>query len=165
MFKIRLLILLPISFFLLSCTKDNQNLNKGKYSVGYIGGEYDGLVLKNILTSNLSNIGLYDQNSNFKIKSRISHSGSLFITNIDNTSDRMRINSELNIDIINKRFGCVTHKYTGNVSQFYIFADSDKFISNNRAEKKIREENSEALVKEFINKLKKPKAICRKLNE
>lgn len=165
MFKIRLLILLPISFILLSCVKDAQNPNKGKYSLGYIGGEYDGLVLKNILTSNLSNFGLYDQNSNFKIKSRISHSSSLFITNIDNTSDRMRINSELNIDIINQRFGCVTQKYKGNVTQFYIFADSDKFISNNSAEKKIREENSEALVKEFINKLKKPKAICRKLNE
>ena len=165
MFKIRLSILLLISFFLISCAKDNQSLDKGKYSINYISGEYDGLVLKNTLISNLSNFDLYDEDSNFSINSNISHSSTLFITNIDNTSDRMRVNSELNIDVVNQKFGCVTYKYKGNVSQFYIFADSDKYISNNRAEKKIREENSDALVKEFINKLKKPKAMCQKLNE
>ena len=45
MFRIKLLILLLTSLLFFSCTKNN-NQNKIKYSVGYIGGEYDGLILK-----------------------------------------------------------------------------------------------------------------------
>ena len=50
------------------------------------------------------------------------------------------------------------------ISQFYIFADSDKYISNNKAEKKLKEENTDALIREFINKLKK-KQLCKNINE
>ncbi len=165
MFKTKLLILLLVSFILSSCTKDIPNYNKIKYSVGYVSGEYDGLVLKNLLTNNLSNLNLYDASSIYKIESSISHSSGLFITNIDNTSDRMRVSSEATFEIVDQRFKCVTHKFKESISQYYIFADSDKYISNNRAEKKIKEENTEALTKDFINKLKKPKALCKKLNE
>ena len=52
MFKIKLSILLLVSFFLFSCTANqNNNLNQ-KYSVAYIGGEFDGLLLKNYLVNN-----------------------------------------------------------------------------------------------------------------
>ena len=53
MFKIKLLILLLISFFILSCIKNNNHPSDIKYSVSYIAGEYDGLILKNLMTSYL----------------------------------------------------------------------------------------------------------------
>ena len=53
MFKTKLLILSLISFIFLSCTKDTLDRDTTKYSLGYIGGEYDGLILKNLLTSDL----------------------------------------------------------------------------------------------------------------
>ncbi len=165
MFKTKLLILLLISFSFFSCTKNNHSESKFKYSVEYIGGEYDGLFLKNLLTNNLISYGLYDEGSIFKIVAVISHSPTLFITNIDNTSDRMRLDSVLTVEVVDQRFKCITYKYQKKLSQFYIFAGSDRYISNNRAEKKIKEENSEALVKNFINRLEKPSAICKNLNE
>ncbi len=165
MFKIKLLILLLINLTLSSCIKDNSNNIKNKYSVGHISGEYDGLILKNTLINHLSSVGLYDDNSTHKIKSSIKHSSKLYITNIDNTSDRLRVSSELSINIVNQKFKCVTYRFDERISQYYIYADSDKYISNNKAEKKIKEENTNALVKEFINKLEKPKSICRNINE
>ena len=77
----------------------------------------------------------------------------------------MRVNSDVTFEIVDQKFKCVISKYKKSISQYYIFADTDKYISNNEAEKKIKEENTEALTKDFINKLKKPKAICKKLNE
>ena len=165
MFKTKLSILLLISFIFLSCTKINVNHESKRYSIGYIGGEYDGLVLKNLLTNNLSNFGLYDNNSNYKIESSISHSSELFITNLDNTSDRMRVNSLLVTKVYDVKFKCVTYKFNENISQFYIFADSGRYISNNKAEKKIKEENTEELVKNFLNELMKSDNRCRKMNE
>ena len=145
--------------------KNITNQNKTKYSVEYIGGEYDGLILKNFLINHLSNLDLYNNESIYKLRSNISHRTTLFITNIDNTSDRKKLVSKLSVDVINQRFNCVTQKFNESTTQYYIFADSDKFISNNRAEKKIKEENTEALVKELINKLEKPKKICMGINE
>tara|TARA_B100001027_G_C16221063_1_gene309852 strand:- start:44 stop:532 length:489 start_codon:yes stop_codon:yes gene_type:complete len=160
MFKTRLLISLLISFIFYSCTKNISNQNIDKYSLGYVSGEYDGLVLKNLLKSNLSGIGVYDDGSNFRIEPKISHSSELFITNIDNTSDRIRVDSTLIIDVVDQRLECITYKFEERVSQFYLFADSDRYISNNIAEKKIREQSTETLVKGFINKLNKFKNIC-----
>ena len=41
-----------------------------------------------------------------------------------------------------------------NVSQFYIYASSDKFLSNQKQLKKLKKDNTETTVKQFINKLK-----------
>lgn len=161
MFRIKLLILFLTSFLFFSCTKNITNQDKVKYSLGYIGGEYDGLILKNFLKDNLSFMGLYSNESNYKLMPNISHSTTLFITNIDNTSDRMKIESELNIEVIDQRLNCLTQKFNETKSQFYIFADSDKYISNKIAEKKIKEENTYALAKQFINKLERPSKICK----
>ena len=154
MFRIKLLILLLTSSIILSCT-NNQNSNyKEKFSLSYIGGEYDGLLLKNYLLSDLKNLEVYDQNSNIEIKANISHSTNLYITNIDNTSDREKVSTKLSFQVVDTRLNCDLYKDEINISQFYIYASSDKFLSNQTALKKIKKDNTEAAVKQLINKLK-----------
>ena len=160
MFKIRLLILLLISIFLFACTKNNLNHQSQKYSVAYIGGELDGLILKNILTENLKAFSIYDSSSNYSIQSSVTHSLNLYITNIDNTSDRQNITSTLSTKIIDKRNDCTLYEKSNSVSQFYIFASSDKFLSNQKAEKKIKKDNTEVLVRKLINSLNEVETVC-----
>ena len=102
MFKIKLLILLLVSLIFISCTNSENKNYEMKYSLGYITGEYDGLVLKNYLKNYLKSFNLYDENSLFDIKSSISHSSEVYITNIDNTSDRRNVHSNLIIEIVDK---------------------------------------------------------------
>ena len=159
MYKIKSLILLLINIALASCTSNTGGYDF-KSSVGYIGGEYDGLVLSNQLKSHLSNFGMLDKNSNYEIQANISHSQKLYITNIDNTSDRERINSSVDIKIWNKELICYTYAFSETISQFYVFASSDQFISNNIAVEEIKIENTEYLVKKFINGLSKDAFKC-----
>ena len=161
MYKIKLLTLSLISLIFLSCTKSTSNQNNSKFSIGYIDGEFDGLVLETLLRNNLFNIGQYDKESNLIIDAEISHTSSLFITNIDNTSDRMNMDSNLSIKIIDQSNECEIYKFDNEISQFYIFADSNQYISNVVAEKKIKEQNTEQLVKEFINKISRSEIVCK----
>ena len=88
MSKIKLLILLLINFLFLSC---NNTINdRNKFAVSYIGGEYDGLVFRNLLHSHLNSFKMLDSDSDFIIVASIDHSTDIFITNIDNTSDRKK---------------------------------------------------------------------------
>ena len=160
MSKIKLSILLLISFFIFSCTNNQFNHSIQKYSLAYIGGEYDGLILKNYLIGSLKSLEMHDQNSNFEIQSGISHSSNLYITNIDNTSDRERIDTKLTIQILDKKSKCIIFSDDINVSQFYIYASSDKFLSNKTAVKEIKKNNTQAIVRQFINKLKKMDIRC-----
>ncbi len=160
MCKIKLSILLLISFFIFSCTNNQVNHPNQKYSIAYIGGEYDGLLLKNYLKSGLKNLDIHDQNSNLEIQANISHSKNLYITNIDNTSDREKINTTLSIKILNEESNCIVFNDKIIVSQFYIYASSDKFLSNQTAVKKIKKDNTESTVRQFINKLKKIDDQC-----
>ena len=160
MSKIKLLILLLTSLFLFNCSSNNQLSNNIKLSVGYIGGEYDGLILSNTLISYLNNFNILDQNSNYEVQSNISHSANLFITNIDNTSDRERVISNIDIKIFSSEQNCFTYSLNENVSQFYILASSDKFISNKSALENIKIENTEYLVKKFINDLDENSFDC-----
>ena len=160
MFKIRLLILSLISILHFGCANNNQSSSYTKLSVDYIGGEYDGLLLSNTLKSYLNSFKMFDKNSNYQIQANISHSSNLFITNIDNTSDREKITSNVNINIYDKEENCITHTLNNNVSQFYILTSSDKFISNKRAFEAIKIENTEYLVKKFINNLTKDSFVC-----
>ncbi len=162
MFKTKLLISLLISFIFLSCTRDTLEREITKYSLAYTGGEYDGLILNNLLKSDLSNFMAYDDNSNLRIEPNISHSTELFISNIDNTSDRMRIKSTITAKIVDIRFKCDTRTFKDDVTQFYLFADTEKYISNSVAEKKIKEENTEILVRNFINKILKTDNKCKR---
>ena len=162
MYKTKLLTLSLISLIFLSCAKSTSNQNNSKFSVDYIDGEFDGLVLKTLLKNNLFNIGRYDKESNLIIDAEISHTSSLFITNIDNTSDRMNMNSNLSVKIIDQLNECEIYNFDNEISQFYIFADSNQYISNVVAEKKIKEQNTEQLVKEFINKITRSEIVCKK---
>ena len=159
MYKIKLLILLLTSIIITSCA-DRIKKDIYKISVSYIGGEYDGLVLSNQLSSKLNNFGLLDNNSRYEIQGEISHSQDLFITNIDNTSDREQVNSSTEIKIFDKKQDCFTYFFYESVSQFYILASSDKFISNKVAVEEIKLENTEYLVKKFVNSLDRGSFTC-----
>ena len=139
MFKIKLLIFLLASFIILSCAKERTKNDEIKYSIGYISGEYDGLILKNFLKNYLLNYDLYDEKSNFEIKPSINHSSNVYITNIDNTSDRSRIDSNLSIDITDNKNECSIYKFNKKITQFYILADSSNYISNKSAFEKLKD--------------------------
>ncbi len=164
MYRIKLLILLLTSFFIFSCTTNKTRNNSEQFSLAYIEGGLDGLLLKNILTTTLKNSGMFNQKSNYKIRSRIDHNINLYITNIDNTSDREKIETSLSVEIINEEKLCVVFRDTYYVSQFYIFASGEKILSNQRAVKKIKKDNTEALVKEFTNGLFKIHIECSENN-
>ena len=57
-------------------------------------------------------------------------------------------------------FECYTHFYENDLSQFYVLAAGDKFISNKSAVEKIKIENVDYFVKVFINNLKESDLIC-----
>ena len=159
MFKIKLLILLLNSLLFLSCTSSRPD-NNIKLSVAYIAGEYDGLLLSNQLRSHLKNFNMLDDRSDFQIQASISHSSSLFITNINNTSDREKITSSINLNIYSKDSECYTYSYDDNVSQFFILASSDNFGSNKKATQQIKFENTDYFVKKFINSLTINELVC-----
>mgnify|MGYP001270474804 CR=1 FL=1 len=161
MYRIRLLILLLISILFISCT--NNHTHNQKYSLDYFGGEKSGLLLKNNLESKLKGYGIYDKDSKFLIKGSIRNSNDLYITNIDNTSDRELITTSVNLSVINIEEDCIVFNYTDNISQFYIFSSGDKFISNNQASKRIEEVNTDTITQNFVNALIfKQEIICEK---
>ena len=162
MFKTKLLILLLVSIQLISCTNIKKK-NDLLLSVGYIGGGYQGLQLSNQLKAYLSNFGMLDENSQFEVKASISHSQNVFITNIDNTSDREQINSSINLEIYDKNLDCLVYTFNEDTSQFYVLASSDKFMSNKAASQKIVEENTEYFVKKFMTNLSLDKLTCKLL--
>ena len=153
MSQIKLLILLLINLILFSCTNQNKINSNYKFSLGYIEGGYDGLIMSNLIRTYLKSYNLLDKKSELKIELGFGHSDSIFITNIDNTSDRQKISSDISIKIYDRVKACQVYFFSDKVSQFYIFATSEKFISNEKAVKKIKLENSEQLVKKFINNI------------
>ena len=159
MSKIKLLILLLISHIIISCS-NRHNEERIRLSVGYIEGEYDGLVLSNQLKSNLNNFGMFDKNSKYEIRANISHSQNLFITNIDNTSDRERVTSSIEITIFDNKLNCKTNEFRETIDQFYVLASSDKFTSNKIAFDEIKYENTEYFVRKFINSLSQDSLYC-----
>jgi len=161
MLRIKSLILLLISFILFSCSK-NFHHNDQKYSIAYIGGEYDGLLLKNFLTIQLNNLNIYDPSSNLELQASISHSSNLYVTNIDNTSDRENINSSLLVKLKNNEEGCIIYNDEITVSQFYVFASADRFLSNQKAVKKIKEDNTKELVRKLVKNLNFVETSCNK---
>ena len=153
MYKIKLLILLLISINIISCSQKNINKKDINYSVSYISGEYDGLILSNLLTSYMKSLNIYNQSSRYELRASISHASDIFITNIDNTSDRENITSDLIVSIVDKRYKCDAFNYSDSLSQFYIYAPSDKFLSNQNALDKIKFNNTEELIRKFINNI------------
>ena len=128
----------------------------------YIGGEYDGLVLKKQLTSMLRGFRSFDQDSKKTIKAEINHETEIFVTNIDNTSDRERVMTTLQVRVYDKELDCAIFKFNDEISQFYIYAYSEKFLSNTKAVESIKYNNTEELVKNFVNDLTRIKSGCLK---
>ena len=159
MYKIKLLILLLSSLTFLSCT-NNQPNSQFRFSVGYIGGEYDGLILTNLWNSHLKNLNMLDEKSRYQIQSGISHSQNVYVTNIDNTSDREKIRSSIDLKIYDKNAKCYLYSYSDEISQFYILASSDSFNSNKMAIDEIKRENTEYFVKKFINEFNSKNLEC-----
>ena len=95
----------------------------------------------------------YNKSSHLKINASIDHGGEIYITNIDNTSDRERIKSSVNINIYDELNKCVVFRYNESISQFYVIVSSKFFESNNFAKEEIREQNTEILVDLFIDTL------------
>ena len=145
---IKLLILL-LSSIVVSCST-SLKVNNPKLNLNYIAGGVDGLIMNNMLTNYLQNYSLYDDNSNFKVDASISHNSNFFITNIDNTSERNLISSRLNLKIMSELNNCEIYQSNNEVSQFYIVVSSKQFTSNDAALEKIKKENTENLVKLFI---------------
>ena len=163
MSKIKLSILLLISLFIINCSlSNNLHKNNNKYSLEYIGEGYDGLVLKKQLTSILRGFRSFDQDSKKTIKADINHETEIFVTNIDNTSDRERVMTTLKVRVYDKEIDCVIFKFNDEISQFYIYASSEKFLSNTKAVESIKYNNTEELVKNFVNDLTKIKSGCLK---
>ena len=77
MFKIKLLILLLISYLISSCI-NNAGDYKFKMNVAYIGGEYEGLILSNQLKSQLNNFRMLDKNSQYEVQANIAHSRPIY---------------------------------------------------------------------------------------
>ena len=65
--------------------------------------------------------------------------------------------------VVDLRFKCDTQTFQEDVTQFYLFADTDRYISNSVAEKKIKEENTQILVRNFINKILKTENKCKRI--
>ena len=161
MYKIKLLILLLISSFIISCANNKIQDSQNQYSVSYIGNEFDGLLLENLIVNHMKSLNLYDPLSEFEINLSISHSSGVFITNIDNTSDREKITSTSTFNVIDKSKECVAYRENIITSQFFIYASSDKFLSNQAAAKKIKQKNTEEIVRKIILLLKNQDFECK----
>ena len=161
MYKIKLLILLLISIFFISCTSNKIQDSQNKYALSYIGNEFDGLLLENLIMNHMKSLNLYDPLSDFEINLSISHSSGVYITNIDNTSDREKITSSSTFKIVDKKNGCVAYSENITTSQFFIYAPSDKFLSNQAAAKKIKQKNTEEIVRKIILNLKSQNFECK----
>lgn len=153
MFKIKLSILLLINLIFISACTTNSLDSSTKYSVGYIGGEYEGFVFRNLLLKHLGSYNLYNEESHYQIKANISKSTNNYITNINNTSDRTNIETIIKIEISDLKNECIVYKWEDDIEQFFIYASNEKFLSNQMASEKINFDNTEQLIKRFINKI------------
>ena len=160
MFKIKLLISLLISFFFFACETSTLKKTENKFSLAYIGEEYDGLVLKNLLISYLNSYDLYDEKSRIIIKTDINHQSNLYITNLNNTSDREKIISTVFLEVIDEKNNCQLLKTNIQNSQFYVFSESSKLFSNETASKEIKYSNTEQIVKKLVKQLYKLDDEC-----
>ena len=152
MYKIRLLILLLASLAFVSCSTDNRT-SKIQLSVAYISGEYDGLLLSNKLKGFLNNFGMLNNSSNYEVRGTISHSNNLFITNIDNTSDRERVESSVEIKVYDKV------KFCNKLLGYRASPDDAYLVLRGLRTLDIRLKKHEENTKKIVNFLKKEKKI------
>ena len=149
MCKVKLLILLLISSFLFSCSSSPVQ-SKNNFSLEYVGGSEDGLIFSNLLTSYLNDYSLFNPSSSLMIKASITHEQKLYITNVDNTSDREKIKSTISLSIFDQLNDCNIFHYKSSENQFYVITDTVNFTSNNVAVEQIKFRNNETLIQKLI---------------
>jgi len=159
MCNVKLSILLLISSFLFSCSSKPIQ-SKNSFSLDYVGGAEDGLIFSNLLTSYLNDYGLLNPNSRLIIKASISHGRDLYISNVDKTSDREKINSTINLSIFDQLNNCNIFHYQSTENQFYVITETVNFISNNVAVDQIKFRNNEALIQKLIPHIVNIEANC-----
>ena len=147
MSKIKLLILLLISFYFGSCVSTHKSNNQ--FNVDYIGGGADGLVYSNYLNAYLDSLNMYSSLSNLSINTSINHQQTVFVTNVNNTSDREKISSSIDVKINDKTQSCTVLEYKDNVQQYYVISSNINFTSNNKAVENIKRSNAEILTKKL----------------
>ena len=160
MFKIKLLILLFISVGLNSCT--SKNITTNQFSLKYIGGGEDGVIYSNLLKIYLKSLSMLNDNSEYSINTSINHAVNVFITNVNNTSDREMITTEIKAEIKDEDQNCVILNYENSAKQFYVISPNINFTSNTKAIENIKKDNAEILSKElvyFLSKVEKLKCI------
>ena len=143
MSKIKLLILLSISIYFGGCASTNKS--NYQFDVDYIGGGADGLVYSNYLSTYLNSLNIFNSNSNFKVNTSIKHNQRVYITNVNNTSDREMISSIIDVKITDSTKKCIVLKYNDDVQQFYVITSNINFMSNNKAIENIKRGNTEIL--------------------
>ena len=72
----------------------------------------------------------------------------------DDLFGQKEIKTILSSEIIDAQLNCSVFNDETNVSQFYIYVSGNKFLSNKAAQKKIKKDNTELVVRQFINKIK-----------
>ena len=98
MFKIKLLTLFLVSIFLFSCSK-KVDLKK-QYNVDVVAGQ-NNFSYQNTLIQYLDSMKLYSTtNNNYVIQISPNINQSVFITNIDKTSDRKKITLSATYNIL-----------------------------------------------------------------
>lgn len=151
MSKIKLLILYSINLILIvSCVKNQPNY---KFDINYISGGIDGLIFRNLVHANIKSFNLYDPNSNLKINISINHQSSLFVTNVNNTSDRQSIISTISATIRNEDLECDFYQFQDSVNKFFVISSNIKYMSNNKATEEIKKNNAEILINKFIKNI------------
>ena len=78
------------------------------------------------------------------------------------TEEKQEYSNRCNLNqwILPKELDCVIFKFNNEISQFYIYASSEKFLSNTKAVESIKYNNTEELVRNFTNDLTKIKPAC-----
>ena len=148
MSKIKLLILSLFSFYLSACV--TNRLSDYQYKVGYIGGGVDGLIYSNYLNSYLKSLNMFSSESAFSIDTSINHKQKVFITNVNNTSDREMVTSTIVAKVNDNNQGCNVLEYKDEVQQYYVIASNINFTSNTKALESIKKNNAEILTKQMV---------------
>ena len=148
MSKIKLLILLSFSFILGSCTSTNRS--NYQFKLDYIGGGADGLIYSNYLNAYLKSLNMFNNSSDYSIDTSMTHQQTVFITNVNNTSDREMITSKIVTKINDNLKNCIVLEYSDDVQQQYVIASNINFTSNNKAVNSIKRSNTEILTKKMV---------------
>ena len=157
MFKIRSLILLLISLTIISCA--SKKVTSSQFNLKYIEGGESGVLYANYLKMYLKSLDMLNDQSGYSISTSINHEISVFITNVNNTSDREMISTTVTARIKDEDQNCFLMNYENNLKQFYVISSNINFTSNTKAIESIKKNNSEILAKEFVYYLAEAKNL------